>query len=166
MSLPSSVPHKFYLCHCRENKSAHVNAASFGKFVLLGLTNRRLATRGNSKHNCYGICVIPGSALNQLSDDGNSAVHQQPSSQEPYKFLSDLGGSGSGNHKMEEEFKQKTSHSTQVYVIFTVLKCNPCPPFYTVVTTLHVSAIHRHHQVRLTLTIALQLFLKCCILRL
>jgi hypothetical protein len=50
--------------------------------------------------------------------------------------------------------------STQVYVIFTVLKCNPFPPFYTVVTTLHVAGIHRHYQVQLTLTTALQLFLK------
>jgi hypothetical protein len=31
--------------------------------------------------------------------------------------------------------------TAQVCVIFTVLKCNPFPPFYTVITTLNVSAI-------------------------
>jgi len=70
--------------------------------------------RGNSKYHYYGIRVIPGSALNQLSDDGTSSnVRQQPSSQKRYKFLSGSGSSGSGNAtpKIENQYEQNTNHS-------------------------------------------------------
>jgi hypothetical protein len=70
--------------------------------------------RGNSKYHYYGIRVIPGSALNQLSEDGTTTnVRQQPSSQKRYKFLSGSGGSGSGNAtpKIENQYEQNTNHS-------------------------------------------------------
>jgi regulatory factor X 1/2/3 len=117
VSLPRSTLYNHYLRHCNEHKLDPVNAASFGKLirsVFLGLRTRRLGTRGNSKYHYYGIRVIPGSALNQLSDDGTSSnVRQQPSSQKRYKFLSGSGSSGSGNAtpKIENQYEQNTNHS-------------------------------------------------------
>ncbi|GFG33837.1 hypothetical protein Cfor_11041, partial [Coptotermes formosanus] len=123
VSLPRSTLYNHYLRHCNEHKLDPVNAASFGKLirsVFLGLRTRRLGTRqvsscqGNSKYHYYGIRVIPGSALNQLSEDGTSSnVRQQPSSQKRYKFLSGSGGSGSGNAtpKIENQYEQNTNHS-------------------------------------------------------
>jgi hypothetical protein len=67
--------------------------------------------RGNSKYHYYGIRVIPGSALNQLSEDGSSTVRQQSSSQKRYKFLSGSGGNGSGTQKIENQYEQNTNHS-------------------------------------------------------
>ncbi|XP_023723000.1 DNA-binding protein RFX2 isoform X3 [Cryptotermes secundus] len=114
VSLPRSTLYNHYLRHCNENKLDPVNAASFGKLirsVFLGLRTRRLGTRGNSKYHYYGIRVIPGSALNQLSEDGSSAVRQQSSSQKRYKFLSGSGGSGNGAQKIENQYEQNTNHS-------------------------------------------------------
>ncbi|KDR21076.1 Transcription factor RFX3, partial [Zootermopsis nevadensis] len=117
VSLPRSTLYNHYLRHCSENKLDPVNAASFGKLirsVFLGLRTRRLGTRqGNSRYHYYGIRVIPGSALNQLSEDGTSSGgRQQPSSQKRYKLLSGTGGNGNGGaQKIESQYEQNTNHS-------------------------------------------------------
>lgn len=69
--------------------------------------------RGNSKYHYYGIRIIPGSSLHQLTEDGtSSAVRQQPSSQKRYKLLSGSSSSGSGgSQKIENQYEQNTNHS-------------------------------------------------------
>jgi hypothetical protein len=63
-------------------------------------------------HYC-GIRVIPGSALNQLSEDGTSSdIYQQPSSQKCYKLWPSSSGSASGGiQKVDNHYGQNTSHS-------------------------------------------------------
>ncbi|XP_021921953.1 transcription factor RFX3-like [Zootermopsis nevadensis] len=103
-SLPHSTLYNHYLRHCSHNKLDPVNAASFGKLirsVFLGLRTRRLGPRGNSKYHYYGIRLISGSSLNQLSEAGG---RQQPLSQHPHhhQFLGD--GSGEIHDFPEIEF--------------------------------------------------------------
>jgi regulatory factor X 1/2/3 len=113
-SLPRSTLYSHYLQHCKENELYSVNTASFGKLcrsVFLGLKSRRLGTGRNAKYYYDGIRVIPGSSLNNLSGDGNSAVRQQPSSQKSYKFLSGSGSNGNITLKLENQYVQNTNNS-------------------------------------------------------
>jgi hypothetical protein len=112
-SLPRSTLYSHYLRHCKGNKLHHVNVSSFGKIIrsaFHGVRARKLGTKGNSKYYFYGIRVIPGS-LNQLSRNGTSAVHKQPSPKKRYKFLPGRGGSKNGNQTIENQYKQNTNHS-------------------------------------------------------
>jgi hypothetical protein len=73
-NIPRSIVYKHYLRHCKEEKKDPVSAALFGKMVravFRTLKSRRLGKRGKTKYHYNGIRVIPGSKLNQLSEDGN-----------------------------------------------------------------------------------------------
>jgi hypothetical protein len=88
--LPCSTLYNHYLHHCKGNKLYHVNAASFVNIIrstFPGVRARKLGTKGNSKYYFYGIHVISGSSVNQLSGNRNSAVRQQLSAKKRYKFL-------------------------------------------------------------------------------
>jgi regulatory factor X 1/2/3 len=113
-SLPLSTLYNHYLRHYKGNKLCHVNAASFGNIIrsaFPGVRARKLGTKGNSKYYFYGIRVIPGSSLNQLSGNRNSAVRQQPSSKKRYKFLPGSGESENGTQKIDSQYKKNTNHS-------------------------------------------------------
>ncbi|CAL8123967.1 unnamed protein product [Orchesella dallaii] len=65
-SLPRALMYGHYLRHCAELRLDPVNAASFGKLirsVFVGLTTRRLGTRGNSKYHYCGIRIKDTSTL-------------------------------------------------------------------------------------------------------
>lgn len=65
-SLPRALMYGHYLRHCAELRLDPVNAASFGKLirsVFVGLTTRRLGTRGNSKYHYCGIRIKDTSML-------------------------------------------------------------------------------------------------------
>jgi regulatory factor X 1/2/3 len=114
MSFLCSTMYDHYVRHCKENELNPLDKIAFGKFIrvfFIGVNTRRLGTRGNSKYHYYGIRVKPESALEQVSEDGNSAVRKRLTSQEPYKFLSGSDGSGSGTQNMENQYEQNTNHS-------------------------------------------------------
>jgi regulatory factor X 1/2/3 len=78
--LPRFTVYNHYLRYCRKEKKYPVTAAMFGKkfrAVFRTLKSRRLGPRGKTKYHYYGIRVVPGSELNQLSEGGNSAIDQQ-----------------------------------------------------------------------------------------
>jgi regulatory factor X 1/2/3 len=109
MSIPHSTMYKLYLHYCNENKLKPLTVASLGKvinnvFVCLG--TRRLGKRGNNKYHYYGIRVIPGSAVSQLTEDENLAVCQQPA-QKHCKFLP----CSVGTLKVEKDYEQNTNNS-------------------------------------------------------
>jgi regulatory factor X 1/2/3 len=115
MALAFSTVYKHYLHHCKENKLNPVNQSLFGKLfrsVFLGLKTRRFGTRCNTKYYYYGIRVIPGSELNNLSEDEKSAVGQQASSEKSNKILPVSDTSGSGTHKTENQYGQNIYYST------------------------------------------------------
>jgi regulatory factor X 1/2/3 len=114
-SLLRSTVYSHYLRHCKEEKKDPVSAAIFGKKFLAvfhKLKIRRLGKKGENKYYYNGIRVIPGSGLNQLLEDGNSAVRQQPSSQKLSKNnLSGSCGSWSGTQEIETQCEQNINHS-------------------------------------------------------
>jgi hypothetical protein len=114
MSLAFSTVYKHYLHHCKENKLNPVNQSLFGKLfrsVFLGLKTRRFGIRRKTKYCYYGIRVIPGSALNNLSEEVKSAVGQQTSSKKSNKILSGSDNSVSGTQKIENQYAQNIYRS-------------------------------------------------------
>jgi hypothetical protein len=114
MALSFSTVYKHYLSHCKENKLNPVNQSLFGKLfrsVFLGLKTRRIGTRYNTKYYYYGIRVIPGSALNNLSEDAKSPVHQQTSSEESNTIPSGSDNCGNGTQEIENQCAQNIYHS-------------------------------------------------------
>jgi regulatory factor X 1/2/3 len=112
-SIPCSTMYNHYFRHCSENKLVPLNETGFGKIIRLvfvGLNTRRLGTRGNSKYHYYGIGVKPGSLLNQLSEEGKSAVRQQQSPQKLFKLLAGSDDSVTNGQKRENQYEQNTSH--------------------------------------------------------
>jgi hypothetical protein len=113
-ALAFSTAYKHYLIHCKENKLNPVTQSLYGKLfrsVFLGLQTRRIGTRYNTNYYYYGIRVIPGSALNNVSEDATSAVHQQTSSEESNTILPDSDCCGSGTQNTENQYEQNIYHS-------------------------------------------------------
>jgi hypothetical protein len=76
---------------------------------------RPLILHGNSGYRYYGIPFIPGSELNQLSEDGASAaICQQPPSEKCYKLLKGQSGSVSGGTQKTSMSKIPTIQPTEI----------------------------------------------------
>jgi regulatory factor X 1/2/3 len=115
MAIPRSTIQSHYLRYCKENNLHPTNAATLGRRIreiFRGVESKRPGKRGKSKYHYCGIRVNHRSSIQQFLEEGDSAVHQQPSTQLLCNLPSSSGGSESVTQNTGNGYDKHSSNES------------------------------------------------------